>query len=388
MRVKNSKLASLFALLMLSILFNCSSKKTEKATFPTIHITPNMDTQKCNLSDLASGVKVVNLETNPDCFIGHFSSLLHVDEHNIIYETGNNKILIFDSEGNFIRKIYSFGNGPEEYNTIISATVDPINKKIFIVDTKKVLIFNYEGVFIKKINTPFLPAGLHISSKGQIVVPVKQNYSQDNRSALHILDSTFNTIQSFKSRNPEVTSGIRQNLFYTGRPYKIKNKLYFKEPFVDTIYEVNSKNLKPHWKIDLGGMGFKTKEGINTINHQKALKDKIPPIGIKESSNLFIFSYVYKIKRYLSVYDKNSNKYVFHQGYIQDDLRSDDLRSLDFGIKNDFINNSLNFWPKSLINDFIIDILDPASLKKEQQVLFNCREGDNYVLLVAKIKKT
>lgn len=376
--MKNIYLKSFF-LMVLAILLEHSSEGSKIDTLPTIHINPDMDEiQNINLSDIVFDVKAVKLETNSDCLIGYFSSLIHIDQDYIFFETDNKTILIFDSTGKFINKIDSFGNGPNEYNNIISTAVDTNKKEVYIMDNNKVLVFGYDCKFIRKINTTILAGGFFIDSNSQnIIAPTIQKYEQNNRDLLHILDYDFNIIKSFKSRNTDVITDIRQNLFYTSEPYKVKDKIFYKELFVDTIYQVNKNILKPYWIIDLDEKGFETYEGINTIHHQKAMKSKIAPIGIKENISFFILDYSFRNAKYFSLFEKKSKKYIFHKKYKE---------LSDRGITNDLIIGAPKFCPDYVQGDFLISLVNSSTLTKEQQDLFKRKDNDNPILFIATSK--
>lgn len=375
------KLVKLSIFLLLSFfLVKCSSEGGNKG-FPIISISPNQSIIKSKLSDIASDLSVVTLETNPDCLIGVFSALLYLDNEYIIFRS-DKTILVFDGEGKFLNKINALGNGPGEYNSIVSSFVDNTNKHIYIVDYEQVLVYNYNGDFIRSYKTTFDVAGLFRNKHGKYFVPVKQVYEDSNREMLHVLDSTFGVIKSFKSRNYDIVSDVKQNLFFAGNPLTINNDVLYKEPFVDTIFKITTDSLEPYIKIELNGLGFNTKDGINTGNYQKASKSKIAPMGIDGLKNLLFFDYYYNNKRNISVFNIDLNKFVFN------DINDPKLGgSSILGIKNDLLENAPNFWPKYFRDSIMVCNISPELLNKEQQDSFKVKDGDNQILFIATVKK-
>ena len=61
------------------------------------------------------------------------------------------KIFVFNINGQFISKIDRLGNGPKEYNKILSIDADFDRKEIYVLDYKKLLIYTLDGKFVRDI---------------------------------------------------------------------------------------------------------------------------------------------------------------------------------------------------------------------------------------------
>ncbi|MDO5981579.1 hypothetical protein [Flavivirga spongiicola] len=59
---------------------------------------------------------------------------------------------------------------------------------------------------------------------------------------------------------------------------------------------------------------------------------------------------------------------------------------LGVGINNDLINGAPLYFPNYVQDNLMVSIIDPASLAKEQQNLFNKKENDNFILFKALLK--
>ena len=73
-------------------------------------------------------------------------------EDNIyVSDTGHDRLFVYDSQGNFIRRIGS-DKGPNRFYGVIGALVDPKTKKIFVSDWKQkvVSIFSQKGKLLKR----------------------------------------------------------------------------------------------------------------------------------------------------------------------------------------------------------------------------------------------
>ncbi len=288
--------SKIYKFIIIVILFNitgCAFDKKDKSTIPTVDLNPNDKEQDCLLSKIATDINLISLETNINSIIGDFSWLVFIDENNIIYKS-DNAVLLFDRKGSFINKIEALGNGPDEYTTITGITVDPILKKVFILDHDNIKVYHFNGKFFKSIKLGFSPAGLYRTKTGQNFVSIIQSYNEKNRDMLITYDTAFKVIKKFESKNLESFPKFKQNLFISNEPYELNNEIFFNESYVDTIFKITESSLKPHWIIDQGSYKMKTTDGVNIDNLHKAYeKDKISLPTIKESKNYFFFKYNY-----------------------------------------------------------------------------------------------
>jgi hypothetical protein len=382
-QMRSIKFRQNIGILLLCIGINaCNNNGHKHEVIPTIHIKPNLKAIPCSLSEILSDIKVVHLETTSNSFIGSLSSLIFIDNQNIICRS-EKRIIIFDNQGKYLNKIDAVGKGPGEYTTIVNAYFDPIEKYIYIIDYDYVKIYSLDGNYIKSLTLSFFSGGIYRKSNGEVIVIHKQLYNKGNRDMLSLLDTSFNIYHSFKSKNPDVCKDVQQNLFFAGTPYEINGRLFYVEPFVDTIYEINDTILTPHWSINMGDRGFKTKDGINSSNYDKAL-DKIPPIALHETEKYFFIDYTYNYAKYMSLYDKKRNKYIFHQKYTKEDFSNETVPI--FGLNNDIIKNAPLFWPQYTNGNIIVSLVDPVSLSDNQLKEYNCNLEDNPILFIGILK--
>jgi hypothetical protein len=369
-------------LILLLFLMSCD-KRTQEFNFPTIPIDPDLQNIPFSLSEIAGEIHIIHLETNPESLIGSFSSLAHLDDSHIIIKS-NKSILIFDREGRLLNKIHALGKGPMEYNTITNIYVDPVSQQIYIIDYDDIKVYKYDGKYVETLKLPVSVSGMRRNNKGGFIFSFNQIYKEKGRGMLLITDSTLNVQHTFMSKNPDYCKDITQNLFFSVHPYEVNNRLHFKEPFVDTIYQINNTDLVPHWAINMSGLGFTTCEGINIEKRRKASNDKIPPVGIKETDNYFFIDYIFNKAKYTSMYDKRLKNFTFHQKFTREDFPDTDKPN--FGFVNNLIAESPLFWPVYVNDEVIVSLVDPVSLGEKALAAFDCKEDDNSLLLIAKLK--
>ena len=88
------------------------------------------DSIRIKLSDLATGLRFIRLETKPECLIS--GATYYITGKYILARTKTG-ILQFDATGRFIRTLVSRGQGPMEYTTA-EWVFDEVNEKMILAD--------------------------------------------------------------------------------------------------------------------------------------------------------------------------------------------------------------------------------------------------------------
>lgn len=369
-----------FIFIIFALLISSCDKTETTNDFPSIKLGRGLPKVRTQVSDFATSVELIKLETVDKSLIDYFSYPIHIDEDYIIYYSEKN-VIVFDGNGQFLRKINHKGEGPKEYTKISSYYFDIDKQHIYIVDLDKIQVYTLEGDYVKTLKTSFNAGGLYINGPNEFFVPYQQVYNQSDRDMLSVVDSTFKTINNFKSRNLTPALDVRQMLFYAGSPYQANGKVYYKEPFNDTIYQVLVHEIVPAWKIDLQGDGFTTSEGI-TPWEPTLKKMKIPEIGIRETSRYIFFRYYNMNQRFYSIYDKKNKSTIFHNEVLYESELS------KLGVPLDMGSSGLDtFWPDYVNrNNTLVQIIRPEELSDEQLKAIGVSEDDNPILLIAKAK--
>jgi len=148
---------NLFFISFIFFLISCSSKQPQAdLSFDGNYFVINLDEKKdasIPLSFLFKRAQTIILETSDNCLVGHIDDLQVFEENMYILDSRKAKSLfVFNSEGKFIRKIGSYGNGPGEYNSLKDFSFDSENKIIFILDhSNRIHKYKSDGAFIETI---------------------------------------------------------------------------------------------------------------------------------------------------------------------------------------------------------------------------------------------
>ncbi|MDR0559362.1 MAG: 6-bladed beta-propeller [Prevotellaceae bacterium] len=195
---------------------------------------------------------LILLETTDKSLIAEINKLICTENRFFILDSdiGQN-VLIFSSEGKFIRKIPK-GGGPEDIVNPEDIAVDE-EKQVLIVHHKTGLsFFDFNGKFIKKErHTPFYFSNFRVIHEGYLFVTVAQHYNVhlNELSGMQVLitDSAFRIIAAgFPFHYPKENNfGIYD---YTNA---FENNVHFAFKFSDKVYKLeNAFSVKECYQLD------------------------------------------------------------------------------------------------------------------------------------------
>lgn len=270
---------------------------------------------------LNDSYEFIPLETKSESLISDVSFYAAVDSVIIIGDQTLNKILIFTKSGRFLRKIGTYGKGPNEFNRILDMRYNKYKKTIDVIDiTPKMMSFDllgnvvsidYDGL-TKYAPSLFYPVGRNIYS-------LYNNFDFSSENAIG--ERNFNFIIStdkgkeIDSYLPfhgkvEVPTGNRQ--FFEANNGKLK----FFETCIPQIYEVDSTGLRASYFLDFEGVDINNYFNEDFFTNYESKYRKVSAFlnEVYESNRyLFINSSIDRIRNYV-IYDKIDKKTLISSG--------------------------------------------------------------------------
>ncbi len=333
------------------------------------------------LSQLATKVEYIQLETNENCVINNNAKYYLSD--NFIFVRNKDHILKFSSDGKFLKKIGSPGRGPGEIYIIHNVSIIPEKKLIIIYDMAphKLLYFNFDGVLIKTVNTPRYTEVFVMNDFRSIAISQESVASEKYTHLL--LDESGDTVSAVKNPESWKTSTPNQ-IGMIGSPsfvpfYIYQNKYYLKSMYNDTVYVVNANKIRPSYFINLGKYRIPEEKRFERLSPgERQLFNK---------NNLgYCFTYVFEAGNRLFLTanewggDNKIDRFVIDKsGFI---ANTDNKYS---GVFKGYIDNDWDggtpFWPKGSINDNTVFMpIYVADLKN----IINFRKSSNSLKTIVK----
>lgn len=334
------------------------------------------------LSQIASEVKYIHLETNKDCMV--YNNAKYYFSDNFIFVQNRDHILKFSSEGKFIKQIGTPGRGPGEITSITTTSIIPEKKLIVIFDfvAHKLRYYNFDGNQVKTVNLSTYNYVKVLDNNSLIAISYITSAASEKYT--HLLVNESGNILSSVKNSESWKSDYPNNILSIGSPsfqpfYTYQNKCHLKSMYNDTVYEVNANKIQPSYFINLGKYRIPEEKRYERLSPAEARL-------FNKNTSGYYFSYVFEAgdRFFLTTNEWGGNNrierfVINNKGFI---ANSDDRYS---GVYKGFIDNDWDggalFWPKGNINDNTVFMpLYVADLKN----IINFRRSSNSLKTLVK----
>ncbi len=379
----------------------CNNKKSDDSSIiveKKIIIDESSIIDSYNINEIIEDIDVIPLVENKDYALGEINKLIVYNNQFIVCDMlKSSQIIVFDSLGNFNKKIAGVGKGPFEYLQINDFWQD--DNKFFIYDhaLKKIFVLDNKLEFLKTIYTKsdIYHNIRNISNNTYIAYTTYANANankefQNKNHELFLYDKKFNKITGYFPYPDEFKNVLL--ISYTSHFNKYLDTLRFTRPYDNYIYNfMNGKlvnafsiNYKQH---ELTRSKFEdiVKENLNSFRNASSQGlEEVQSLlagysyfynNLIENQNLMIFLSIVNGKIVFTLYDKIKNKIVVNSNYLQENnLYNIIVPKLIFADDNYFYG---------ILDSFYLDnyMLDDSILKN-----YNMSTDSNFLIVRIKFK--
>lgn len=380
-------------LFILGVAFAIAScNKSERQKIEVIDFAKSFDAKKAfTLSDIATEVEYIPLETGPDIVIGRNPVAYATKDYILVFTF--RQILQFNREdGMFIREIGQVGNGPEEYSrATILAPVDEEAETIFALTHSKRIAYAFNGEYKGAIVlNPDVDDVVKLSDN--CFAGYLPNFEGNGSVKVGLYDSLGNVMKTFPNHNIAPNEEGAINIWNPhGWFYRFNKQTFFAEQFNDTLYSIDSNQLTPRYLLSLGKYSAPY-EKQNSMD-----------FASRQAGNYFLFNSIFESQKYLfytfryqsqvitGIYDKITQTVGFS---------TPDTPMITEGIVDD-VNNLIPFSLSSISNNEelvglveahkVVQWVSENNLQNapisQVHKLEQMEENDNPLVVIAKLKK-
>ena len=333
-------LYTIVALVTFFLLISCKQKssiqtKANGDSYPIILKIDNITIKSIQTENLFSRIEYIFLETLPECLLKEDNMDVSITDKYII---ANNKHLeggggayLFDRKtGEFLYEIGKKGQGPGEYQVILSY---PFNEKYELfyvnsyfqrigidINTNKEVERVFKTVSKDSLNQ-MMPGSLRFSIDNifkmdslHFIAYINNNTGNDT-CLLVIFDKEENIIKTYPNHQKYKIYEENMFPFDPGHFYSFNNQLFFKEYYYnDTVFRVCLDTIIPHIIFDLGK---KKPDYSERQNRDKLNWDCYWINYVFETTKYIFFSFDYH-GYYEGYYNKDNGEYVASLGYVHE----------------------------------------------------------------------
>lgn len=327
-----------------------------------VDIISSIDNIKAvSLSSITKGIEYIPLQTIPESLLGEVNKIAISDS--FIFASDFEKLMQFDRQGKFIRKVGSNGRGPGEYVHIFDITVDNKQEVVYILSTrtKDLLSFDFRGNFIKSFKLQESSLEFIADTSNHLLFQMSNlGKPEGTKSYSWFLTDTEGNVLLRISNSLYKTNRLGR-LFIVKKPlYLYNGSLHFMEFGIDTLYFFNNDIKASYAIFKFGDLKIDSDPEVQSQKDLDKYKEKLYISTILEDEK-----YLYlNISRgfLLDLVPWIFNKQTKELTVLEDKGFIDDIQGL------------ATFWPKLIFNDSIlIDYIDAYKLL---QILNSNKPGD------------
>ena len=308
---------AVFLLSILLLLSGCGKKekKESEAVVSIIACDPAI-AKKIDLSNISKNNTFIQLETNSKCLMGGIVGKIEiVNEKIFIYDPKMpGRLYCFDLNGKFLFQVGSVGQGPGEYISLVDFTIDKENEWLWLGDNfNKLFKYDLDGNFIESFTTDFSLRNFSLIDEKEGIMAIRLGFYKDNTNLSFINYSIKNKKILYQKESD------KQNIIgsiATGSFFETKERIFYAEPFNDTVFIVSKEGLIPYYYIDFG----RRKLPKDFLDNNPQLRTIFPQLlnpdnkyaclisHVYEGSNFLFIGHDYAGKRQLAIYSINSSE--------------------------------------------------------------------------------
>lgn len=380
-----------FQLILILILASCKQGKNK--ALETIDLISQNTTELSDLSDIASNIDYVPLQTKDSCLIGRMTTMKAIGDN--FYIPDFSKILCFDKTGKYLYQLSKNGRGPGEYEFLMDFDVNQQNSLLAVKSYKSILLYKqtFKGfVFLNKVSLQVTPRKIKfLGNQGHLILQYSNAEGKEDYS-LEIINLNGETLFTRSNNLRFQLKGTVSTSLGDNINYYLNDCVYLKELMSDTMFRIcDELKLEPFLIFETGQKRVTPEvrsDGKYYVSHKSEYFHVEEILG----SERYIY-YTYSFKGYGHIiYDKFSrHKYLVKDKiFLRDDLGG----GLNFEPK--YCNNGIFYsWvepislKKFLAGDIFKNaiVINPEKKKELEKLSENLKDTDNPVLIRVELKK-
>ncbi|WP_323757710.1 6-bladed beta-propeller [Roseivirga sp.] len=245
---------SLFFLLLL-VTFSCS-KNTSEEEIEAVVVTDDFKSYRLDMdlpverfSDLIESVELVRMEETDNSLLSYIYAIDHTKGELVFTSGREDDVFVFDSKGNFVRKINRKGEGPEEYLNITDLWLEGDTLAIYSMNKSTVMRYNLEGDFIRSERLPASPGHVLSYNKGYAMDMNYRPINDTSRYRYATLDRNLKPNGMYLPVDNRMAIGISLS---TNSVAPYKNGVILHRAMSDTVHYMSDKGFTPLLHLNFG----------------------------------------------------------------------------------------------------------------------------------------
>lgn len=314
---------------------NIDDSKNEIISISPFDLIKQGSDTRINASSIFDTISYVKMERTDSGMFSRLDKVEVFDGKIFILDKNINTLLIFTTEGDFVKSINKVGSEAGHYKEISTFVVDRSEKEIVLFDAKltKLLFFNFHGRFIREVVPPYFISDFEYLGNNSLGMyrgyyALRGESDKDELTSYNyfIADSLTNIKQKALRYNMDVVKGT-DVMFNSRCFYTTPEGTFFVPPYQYNVYNVTSDSIKSKFVVKFPDRNSLPKDFMENakynnrrmyfIHSQNELAYSISdfyPVGGKIFMSIMLSGY----KGISIVYDKDTKKSIPFTNVVND----------------------------------------------------------------------
>jgi hypothetical protein len=366
------KITGVSVVFMFLVFTSCTNENAYKGKVAVIDIENSIDNYELiNLSNYASDLKYIQLETNDSALIGTIRDIVY--ECDRIYVSDQSEsIYVFDNEGKYLNKFNKKGRGPGEYSRLVNFFVNPENGYLYITSSQALLCYDNDFNFVKEIEKP--EKDLFLISAKPVSKDIYAMVSNGKRHSIMIVGEDTTDAYFKKSNEREFLGNDYMHKITLFPIFQAVSQIRYLSVLNDTIYTITD-DFKEEAVYYLNYGKYKEPEQVTVEDFGSMDMNFISFFTISESNDLIFMYFLLRGLCKEPIIDTLTNQDGIQKiiksniGYAVYDKKMNEVKFLLQPIKGlmgfaDDLTDGVPFWPRYVnSNNKLISYLTPQKIK-------------------------
>ncbi|MDR0698093.1 MAG: 6-bladed beta-propeller [Tannerella sp.] len=274
------------------------------------------------LSTFVDKIDIIPLEFDDPCILGEIRKVAICGDNIFVIESSRpSTVYRFDMQGNFLNRIGTRGQGPEEVVELTDFAVNEEEQLIYLMDNMRqtVLSCTFDGAVKGSVNVRYYAHRLHY--KNGLFYLYRDHPSKGELFCLVIKDVHGETKESFFP-SMQYPVGMSRQMFSPQ-----EDGVLFTKPMNDTIYLLRDTEMSCLYWVDFGSLRFSPQEVEDIYMERKKLIDLLHQRkSITSIDHVFMvgdwlyFNAIHTVLNIAFIYNTRTHELKISTGSLYDDL--------------------------------------------------------------------
>lgn len=327
----NLKLLFNIAFLIVCFL-SYSCKESKESSLLEIPVSQDVDSDFL-YSELAEDIQYIKLEDNNEAIISQIDKILFTDEKiYVLQRFFNPRIMVFNSQGEYLYDVGSQGGGPSEFENPYDLLINEGNEVEVLADNSIKRYSTSDGEFINTTKLDLPAVRFEKTNDSYIFI------CGGEMEEVVITDLYFKIETSFFEKGPQNQIKPMVSL------HPLNKKLFYHMNFNDTIFSIQGNDIHPSKVVRFSKP--LTKEKLNELYHDsnkdiRTVKKLSSPYMTyiqvyNETQEHIYFTFMYQSKPFVHIYNKKKGSgQTFDPAKIINDVTFESFAPFIFDVSSD-----------------------------------------------------